>query len=107
MESYLDLEQEDVHPREARVSLIDGKIDILNRDVVEASPAKRIFRTVSAILSLVRVGAPILHLSVNHHISLMVQPGQDDRQRRFRTTVWILFRRMRDSEDCSPRKQYG
>ena len=68
MESYLDSDQEDVHPREARVSFIDGKIDILNRDVVEASPAKRIFRTVSAILSLVRVGAPILHLSEPSYI---------------------------------------
>ena len=78
MESYLDSEQEDVHPPEARVSFINDKIDILNRDVVEASPAKRIFRTVSAILALVRVGAPVLYLSVNHYISLMVQPGQDD-----------------------------
>ena len=77
MESYLNSEQEDTMlTHEAEVSLIDGRIEILNRNAVKASPAKRVFRTVSAILALVRVGAPILYLPMNYHsISLMAQPG--------------------------------
>jgi len=41
-----------------RASLLDDKIDILNRDADEASSAKQVFRTVSATLALVRVSAP-------------------------------------------------
>ena len=43
--------------RRANVSLLDGRIDILNKDAVEPSPAKEVFRTVSTTLALVRVSA--------------------------------------------------
>ena len=36
-------------------SLLDDRIDALDRNAVEASPAKEVFRAVSAILALVRV----------------------------------------------------
>jgi hypothetical protein len=52
--------------RKVKVSL-DDRIDILNRNAVEASPAKQVFRTVGAILALVRVGALVLHSSGNPH----------------------------------------
>lgn len=47
------------------VPFLDDRISILNRNVVEPSPAKQIFMTVSAILALVRVSALVLRLSVN------------------------------------------
>lgn len=53
--------------RKAKVSLLDDRIDILNRNAVEASSAKQVFRTVSATLALVRVGAPILHPPAYSH----------------------------------------
>jgi len=45
--------------RKAEASLLGDRIDILNRDAVELSAAKQIFRTVSTTLALVRVGAPL------------------------------------------------
>jgi len=53
------------HARKTRVSLLDDKIDILDRGAVEASPVKQVFRTVSAIIALVRVSTLVLHPSVN------------------------------------------
>ena len=44
--------------RKAKASLLDDRINILNKDAVEASPAKLVFKTVSTTLALVRVGAP-------------------------------------------------
>ena len=41
----------------ARVSLLKERSDILDNETVGASPAKEVFRTVSAILVLVRVSA--------------------------------------------------
>jgi len=73
--------------REVEASLLDGRIDTLNRNAVEAYPAKQIFRTVSAILALVRVSALLLRPSANFQISLMVRPGQNDCKQRFRPTV--------------------
>ena len=46
--------------RRVKASLLDDKIDILNRSAVEASPAQQVYRTVSAILALVRVCTHIL-----------------------------------------------
>lgn len=57
--------------REAEVPLLDDRIDILNRNAGDASPANQVFRTVSTILALIRVGAPVLRSSVNRYISLM------------------------------------
>ena len=42
----------------AKVSLLDDRIDVLNKDAAEASPAKQVFRTVSTTLALVRVSVP-------------------------------------------------
>jgi len=43
--------------REARALTFDDKIDILERIAVEAFPTYQVFKTVSAILALVRVDA--------------------------------------------------
>ena len=59
--------------RRAKVSLLDDRISILNQEAIEASPAKQVFRTVSATLALVRVSAPILRPPVVSHR----QPNQD------------------------------
>jgi hypothetical protein len=53
--------------RKVETPTLDDRIDILNRDTVEVSPAKHVFRTVGAILALVRVGALVLRPSVNFH----------------------------------------
>jgi len=49
-----------VRARKAKESLLNDRIDILNRNGIDGSPAGQIFTTVSAILVLVRVGAPVL-----------------------------------------------
>lgn len=54
--------------RKAEVPLVDDGIDILNEIAAEASPANKVFRTASAILALVRVGAPVLLPPVNYRI---------------------------------------
>jgi len=59
--------------REAKVSLLDDRIDVLNRNAVEGSPAKQVFRTVSNTLALVRVSTRILRPPVNSHR----EPNQD------------------------------
>ena len=46
--------------RKAKASLLNDRIDILNKDAAETSAAKQVFRTVSATLALVRVSVPIL-----------------------------------------------
>jgi len=51
----------------AKVPLLDDRIDILNRNAVEASAAKQVFRTVGVILALVRVSALVLRPPVNNH----------------------------------------
>ena len=61
--------------RRAKVLHINDKIDILNRNAVETFPAKQVFRAVSAILSLVRVGARSASI---HEYTLITQLGQDD-----------------------------
>jgi len=63
------------HAREDRESVFSDRIDILNVWGVEPSPAGRVFRTVAAILALVRVGAPVLSAL---DLSLTVRPEQDD-----------------------------
>ena len=62
-------------PRKAKVSLINDRIGILNRNAVETSPAKQVFGTVITIITLVRVGTR--SASIREH-SLMSRPGQDD-----------------------------
>ena len=49
----------------AKASLLDDKIDILNRNTVEVSSSEQVFRTTSAILALVRVSALALLTSMN------------------------------------------
>lgn len=53
------------HKRKAKMSLLDDRIEILNRDATEASSAKQVFKTVSSTLALVRVSATILHSYVD------------------------------------------
>jgi len=45
--------------REAKMSLLDDKIETLDRNVVVASSAKQVFESVKAALALARVSAPI------------------------------------------------
>ena len=42
------------------MSLLNDRIDILSRNATETPPTKRVLRTVSVILALVRVGSSIL-----------------------------------------------
>ena len=53
--------------RKANATLFDDRINVLDRNAIETSPTKRIFRTVSAILALVRVSVLVLHLLVAHY----------------------------------------
>jgi hypothetical protein len=53
--------------RKAKATILDDRIDILERNAVEVSPAKQVFGTVAAILALVRVSALVLRPSVNSH----------------------------------------
>ena len=70
--------------RRAKVSRINDKIDILNRNAAETFPANQVFRTVSVILSLVRVSARSVPIC---ELPLMPQPGQNASQRRFRAII--------------------
>ena len=53
--------------REAEVSLLNSRIDILNGDAAGASPAKQVFRAIGVILNLIRVSAFVVRSSVNYH----------------------------------------
>ena len=64
----------ETHTREDKVSLLDDRSNILNKDTVEASSEKQLFTTVGAALALVRVGVPIPHLPVDSHR----HPNQDN-----------------------------
>ena len=44
------------HAHEAQISLLNDRIVILDRNLVDAFPANEVFRAVSDILALVRVG---------------------------------------------------
>jgi len=57
--TYTELAKMASRTREdARASLPDDRIDILNREAVKDSSAKQVFRTVGATLALVRVSSP-------------------------------------------------
>ena len=45
------------HVSKVQVSLLDERISILDTSMVDNSPLKQVFRTVSAIIALVRVSA--------------------------------------------------
>ena len=62
--------------RDLQVSLLDDRINILDRYTTEASPLKKVFTTVGAILALVRVSAPTLRPPIKSHASLI--PDQDE-----------------------------
>ena len=51
--------------RKAKTMTLNDRIDILERNAVEASPAKQVFGTATAILTLVRVSVIILRPPVN------------------------------------------
>ena len=53
------------HARKGGTSLLDVRIDLLNKNASEPSPARQIFRTVSAILALVRVSTLVQRSSVS------------------------------------------
>ena len=63
--------------RKAKALLFDDRLNILNKNVVETSPTKEVFRVVSAILALVRVGALDVFLWAVVEI-LTAQLGQND-----------------------------
>ena len=56
---------------EAQASLLDDRIGILDKNAAEASPVSQVFRTVGAILALVRVRALLLRPPVDLPISPM------------------------------------
>ena len=56
---------------EALVSLLDDRIEILDRNATEPPLAGQVFRTVRAILTFVRVGALPLRSSADSPISPM------------------------------------
>ena len=64
--------------RKAKVSLLDDRIKILNRDALEASSAKQVFRAVSTTLALVRVSAAILRPPLVSHWQLNQDKMIDD-----------------------------
>jgi len=47
--------------------LLDDRIDILNRNAVDASPAHQVFRTVSTIIALTRVCILVLESHIDSH----------------------------------------
>jgi len=47
--------------------VLDDRINILNKNAIDASPAQRVFKTVSAILVLTRVSVPFLAPLANSH----------------------------------------
>lgn len=53
--------------RRGKTSILNDRIDILNRNVAETSPAKEIYRIVIIILTLVRVSPLFLHPSIGPH----------------------------------------
>ena len=53
--------------------LLDDRIDFLYINAAEPSPAQRVFGTAYTILTLIRVSAPVSHLSVDSHW----RPNQD------------------------------
>ena len=63
--------------RKAKALLFDDRLNILNKNVVETSPTKEVFRVVSTILALVRVGALDVFLWAVVEI-LTAQLGQND-----------------------------
>lgn len=64
--------------REDQASLLNNRIDILEKNAVEGSPLKQVLRTVGAILALVRVSALTLRPITASRIALTTLPGQDD-----------------------------
>jgi len=64
--------------RKIEPRLLDDRIDILNKDSVEASPQEQVFRTVNTILALVRVSAySAPGFRLKNPLTLITQPGQD------------------------------
>jgi len=59
--------------RKAKALLLDDRIDVLNRNAAEDSPAKQIFKTVRTTLALVRVSTPTLLPHMDFHR----EPNQD------------------------------
>ena len=57
--------------REALVSLLDDRIEILDRNATEPTLAGQVFRTVRAILAFVRVRALLLRSPLDRQISPM------------------------------------
>ena len=57
--------------RDVQVSLLDDRINILDRYTTEASPLKKVFITVGTILALVRVSAPTLRPPINSLVLLI------------------------------------
>jgi len=53
------------YARKGETSLLDVRIELLNENAIETSPTRQVFRTVSAILALVRVSTLVLYSSVS------------------------------------------
>ena len=57
----------ETHTREFKASLLDYRIDVLDRNADRETATQRVYSTVSAILTLVRVSTLVLHPSVDSH----------------------------------------
>jgi hypothetical protein len=53
--------------RKFEAPLLDDRIDVLNRNVAKASPAQQVYRSVSAILTLIRVSTLVPCPSADSH----------------------------------------
>lgn len=52
---------------DVEVSFLDDGIKALNRNALDTSPVQQVYRTVSAILALVRVSTPVLPPPMDSH----------------------------------------
>lgn len=66
------------HVREDQASLLNDRIDVLEKNAVEGSPLKQVLTTVGAILALIRVSSLILCPITTPRIALTAWTGQDD-----------------------------
>ena len=93
--------------REALVSLLGDRIEILDRNATGPPLAGQVFRTVRAILAFVRVRALLLRFPVDPSISPVTRPGQNDYGRLFCRTLRLLLLRVRNTEHYDPRDEGG
>ena len=79
--------------QENTLSLLNVTIEALNlaKEVSSATPAKAVFGSVSAILSMIKVRFPLVS---NHLLQVHVQSGLDDQRNRLRRARASLRQRV-------------